>query len=106
MKTRMERIETKIGQLKQQMMELGSMRPGSLTKQMRKAREQYGSYWQLSYTHMGKGKTEYIRDDFVGQVKAEVATYKRFRKLLDKLIALSIERSRLKIKLGNSASPK
>ncbi len=102
MKTRLDRIEKAIAQIKRQLVGLKSMRPGSLTKQMRMAKEQYGSYWQLSYTHMGRGKTEYIRDISVAQVKAEVANYRRFRKLVDKIIMFSIEASRLKIKLGKT----
>jgi hypothetical protein len=41
---------------------------------------------------------QYIRDAFVPQVKAEVSNFKRFRKLIDRLITLSIERSQLRIK--------
>jgi hypothetical protein len=58
----------------------------------------YGAYWHLSYTHRGKGYTQYIRDAFVPQVKAEVSNFKRFRKLIDRLITLSIERSQLRMK--------
>ncbi len=35
---------------------------------------------------------------FVQQVKAEVSNFKRFRKLIDRLITLSIERSQLRMK--------
>ena len=55
--------------------------------------------WHLSYTHRGKGHTQYIRDAFVPQVKAEVSNFKRFRKLIDRLITLSIERSQLRMKM-------
>ncbi|MBI1748102.1 MAG: hypothetical protein HYR55_16180 [Acidobacteria bacterium] len=79
------------------------MRPGSLTQQMRKAKEKYGAYWQLSYTYRGKGKTEYIREAFVEQVKIETANFKRYRKLFDRLIKLSIELSRLKMAAGKKA---
>lgn len=91
------KIKTEIARIKQQIFELGDMRPGSLTRQMRKAKEKYGAYWQLSYTYRGKGKTEYIREAFVAQVKTETATYKQYRKLTDRLIKLSIELSRLKM---------
>jgi hypothetical protein len=94
------KLESKISRTKQMLLELGDMRPGSLSRQMRKAREKYGAYWQLSYTHMGKGRTEYIRPEAIKQVKAEVANYKRYRQLSDQLVKLSIEKSRLKMELG------
>lgn len=94
-----KKMEAEINRIKQQIFELGDMRPGSLTRQMRKAQEKYGAYWQLSYTYRGKGKTEYVRDVFVDRIKSETVTYKRYRKLTDKLLKLSIELSRLKMKL-------
>ena len=96
----LEKMGTEIDRIKQQIFKLGTMRPGSLTRQMRKSKEKYGAYWQLSYTYRGKGKTEYIRDTFVNQVKAETANFKRYRKLTDRLIELSIKLSRLKIDAG------
>jgi hypothetical protein len=93
-------MEAEIDRIKQQIFELGNMRPGSLTRQMRKSKEKYGAYWQLSYTYRGKGKTEYIRDAFAGQVKTETTNFKRYRKLTDRLIELSIKLSRLKMDAG------
>ncbi len=100
----LNKMEDEMNRVKQQIFELGNMRPGSLTRQMRKAKEKYGAYWQLSYTYRGKGKTEYIRDAFVGQVKTETANFKRYRKLTDRLIELSIKLSRLKMDAGKKAS--
>ena len=97
---RLIKLESEINKTKQMLLELGDMRPGSLSKQMRKAKEKYGAYWQLSYTHMGKGRTEYIKPETLNQVKTEVANYKRYRKLSDRLVKLSIEKSRLKMELG------
>lgn len=96
----MERIKDSIGQIKKQIFEIGDMRPGSLSRQMRKAKEKYGSYWQLSYTYHGKGKTEYVREQFVGHVKAETVNFKRYRKLSDQLVKLTIDLSRLKMELA------
>ena len=101
---RLVRLEDEIRKTKQLLLELGDMRPGHLSKQMRKAKEKYGAYWQLSYTHKGKGRTEYIRPEALKQVKTEVANYKRYRQLTDRLLKLSIEKSRLKMKLGKRTS--
>ena len=97
-RSKLERLEEAIDGIKRKIGAIGELRPGSLSKQARKTRNTYGAYWHLSYTHRGKGHTEYIRDAFVPQVKTEVSNFKRFRKLLDRLITLSIERSQLKMK--------
>lgn len=96
---KLERLEEAIQGIKQALGKLGALRPGSLSKQARKAKATYGAYWHLSYTHLGKGHTQYIRDAFVSQVKVEVSNFKRFKKLIDRLITLSIERSQLKMKM-------
>ena len=49
-------IERRIGKIKQALADLGDMRPGSLSAQ---TRSWGGRYWQLSYTHLGKGHTQY-----------------------------------------------
>jgi len=97
--SKLERLEEAIHRIKQKIGEIGALRPGSLSQQARKTKTKYGAYWHLSYTHRGKGHTQYIRDAFVPQVKAEVFNFKRFRKLIDRLITLSIERSQLSMKM-------
>ena len=100
MKTKIWKIGQEIDAVKKEIFEIGDMRPGSLTRQMRKAREKYGAYWQLSYTYRGKVRTGYVREECVEQVKAETVNYKRHKKLTDRLIKLSIDKSRLKMELG------
>lgn len=101
---KLERLERSIQGIKREIQEVGDMRPGSLSKQMRKSQAKYGAYWHLSYTHRGKGRTQYIRKEFVVQIKAETAAFKRFRRLIDRLIALSIERSQLRMETVKSAA--
>ena len=81
--------------IKRALGKFGALRPGSLSKQARKAKDTYGAYWHLSYTHLGKGHTQYIRDAFVSQMKVEISSFNRFKKLIDRLITLWIERSQL-----------
>ena len=92
-------MEEAIHGIKQEIGEIGALRPGSLSKQARKTKTKYGAYWHLSYTHRGKGHTQYIRDALVPQVKAEVSNFKRLRKFIDRLITLSIERSQLRMQM-------
>ena len=96
---KLERLQEAIHGIKREIGEIAPMRPGSLSQQARKTKNKYGAYWHLSYTHRGKGHTQYIRDAFVPQVKAEISHFKRFRKLIDRLIAMSIERSQLWMKM-------
>jgi len=97
---KLKRLEETIQAIQEEIGKLGALRPGSLSKQARKSKTTYGAYWHLSYTHRGKGHTEYVRDAFMPQVKAELSNFKRFRKLVDRLITLSIERSQLSMKAG------
>jgi len=101
---KLQKIETKLRKIKKQLFEIGEMRPGSLTKQYRKSKVKYGEYWQLSYTFKGKGRTEYIRNPFVTEVKKQVAAYARFRQLIDQWISHSIEHAQLKMERARASA--
>jgi hypothetical protein len=101
---KMARLEDSIQKLKQEINAIGDMRPGSLTRQRRKAKGKYGSYWHLSYTHQGKGHTQYIREAFVSQVRDETKAFKRFRSLVDRIITLSIKKSELRMEMQKAAA--
>ncbi|MEA2011489.1 MAG: DUF6788 family protein, partial [Verrucomicrobiota bacterium] len=53
------------------------------------------SYWQLSYTHRGKGGTRYVSDKRYQDVKQETENYKKFKEIYLELVDLSIELSKL-----------
>lgn len=99
MTKRRAQIEREIEKIKSQLEEFQVMRPGSLTTQYKNREKQSGAFYQLSYTHHMKSKTEYIRAEFVKQVRRQIRDYKRFRKLVDQWIALGIEYSQLTMKL-------
>ena len=94
---RLELIETQINQLKRELVTLGEMRPGSLTRQRRKGCAT-GEYYQLSYTHRMKGKTEYVRKELAPMVRAQIDTFRRFRKLTQLWVRLAILHAKLKMK--------
>lgn len=98
------KTENAIETIKKQLADIGDMRMGSLSQQSRKVKKAYGSYWHLSYSHLGKGHTEYIRNNEAKRIKKEVANYKRFKILVDRLITLSIIKSKIKTELERSAS--
>ena len=81
-------IEKEIANIKQTLLELGHMHPGSLSQQKRSAR---GTYHQLSYSHAGKGHTKYVRPEDVVEVRWEIENYRRFRDLTRKWVELEIE---------------
>ena len=92
-------IEGRINKIKNELMKIGEMRPGSLKRQYRgTAKNPYGQYRQLSYTHQGRSRSEYVRDVFVDDVKSQVAAYQRFRKLVSIWTTLAIRHARAKMK--------
>lgn len=97
---RLSQIETKIKSIKKKLAEIGEMRPGSLTKQYQKPKEKKGGFYQISYTHQMKSRTEYVRSEFVKDLRKQIANFKKFKKLVQLWTDLAIEQSRLKIKLA------
>ena len=92
MKSKSEKLIKKIKVLKEQLVVLGAMHPGSLSKQIRKKNgEPYGEYWHLSYTFAGKGHTKYIPTARVEEFTLMVKNFQKFKLLSDQIIALSIE---------------
>ena len=99
-KKKIQRIEEKITGIKGALMEIGPMRPGSLTRQYKDPEKQTGAYWQISYTRRMKSRTEYVRKELAKQVRNQIATHKRFKRLVDQWVDLSIEHSRLTMRIA------
>ena len=98
-KQRLAQIDNRIGKIKAELAAIGEMRPGSLTRQYKDPGSASGAYYQLSYTLDMKSRTDYIPRNWVRDVRAQVGNYKRFKSLSAEWVALSIERSRLTMKL-------
>lgn len=90
---RMRQIERRIETIKRTLACLGDMRPGSLSVQ---TRSWGGHYRQLSYTHLGKGRTEYVPPKRVKEVTRQLANYRKFKELTQEWVNLSIELCKLK----------
>ena len=99
----LSQIEKKIEKIKQQLVTIQQMRPGSLTRQYRNPKDKTGAYYQLSYTHKMKSRTEYVRLEFVDPIKEQISEYKRFRELVDQWVELSIEHSKMQMKIALKA---
>ena len=102
-KKHLHEIQKRIDRIKTQLAAIGDMRPGSLTRQYKDPESQSGPYYQLSYTRDMKSRTEYIARDSVREVRRQIANYRRFKALSAEWVNLSIEQSRLKMKLARRA---
>lgn len=87
------RIARRIEQIKKALARLGDMRPGSLSTQTRRWG---GQYAQLSYTHLGKGHTEYVPPARLKEVTRQLDNYRKFKELTQEWVSLAIELCKLK----------
>ena len=100
MQKRITQIQRRIEKIKQLLLDIGEMRPGSLTMQYQKPKEKKGGFYQISYTYKMRSKTEYVRPEFVKDLKGQIANFKKFKNLMQEWIDLAIENSRLKMKIA------
>lgn len=99
-KKKMDQIERRIARIKEALGQIGPMRPGSLTRQYRNPKERVGAYWQISYTRQMKSHTEYVRSEWQPDIRKQIANYKRFTRLIEQWIDLSIECSKLRMQIA------
>lgn len=102
-----QQIDKKILQLKRQLMALGPMHPGSLSKQYSvcgragckcidpKHPQPHGPYTKLTFAHRGRFICRFVRAESVEEVTAMVQNYKTFRWIIDQLVDLAIQRAQL-----------
>lgn len=101
MSTSTAKIEEKITRVKKQLAELGPMRPGSVSRQYRDPKEKKRPFYQISYTHRMKSRSEYVRPENLPAIRAETANFRKFRKLVDRWTDLSLDLSQIKVKERN-----
>ena len=99
----LKQLENEICKIKNELSELGPMRPGTLSMQYKVPAEKKGPYYQISYTHKMKSRTQYVRREWVNDIREQIAVYKRFKNLIEKWIDLSIEYSQMRIKQAKEA---
>ena len=95
-----KQIEDRISRIKHALDQLGPMRPGSISRQFRNPQERKTPFYQISYTHRMKSRTEYLRQENLKAVRLEVANFKRFRKLVDQWADAALKLSQLRTRLG------
>ena len=96
-------LEREIEAVRQRLLALGAMHPGSLSRQYQvcgrsgcrcldpERPRRHGPYHKLAYVHRGKPVCRFVRADCVAVLKQRLAAYKTFRSLMDRWIELSIQ---------------
>ena len=97
---KLNQLENQIQKIKDELWEIGEMRPGSLNLQYKVPKAKKGPYYQLSYTLKMRSRTQYVRAEYVVEIRQQIEVYKRFKKLIEKWIDLAIEHSQIKMKLA------
>ena len=100
-----EKLTKQIETVKRQLLELGPMRPGAISRQYRKPKEKKRPFYQISYTHKMKSRSEYLRAENLAAVRLETANFKRFRKLVDRWVDLALKLSQLNTARGGHSAP-
>jgi len=98
MSTQLKKTEKQIAGIKQKLLALGAMRPGSITRQYRLPKEKLRPFYQISYTHRMHSHSEYVRPENLAALRKETANFKRFRKFIDRWVGLALASSQLRVR--------
>jgi hypothetical protein len=95
-------LHQQIRRIQRELAELGSIHPGSLSKQYNvcgnptcrckdpKKPKKHGPYYQLSYTWGGKSTTRFVRPPQLAATRRKLGNYKRFRELIDEWVDAAV----------------
>jgi len=112
-----EQIQAEIEKIKSELFDIRTMRPGSLTQQYSACQrtgckcvdpihpQKHGPFYKLRYAQGGKSTSQFIRPQFVGEVRRQLAAYKKFNTLTRKWVALAMELSKIELEEARSATP-
>lgn len=104
-----KQYEKKIQQIKEKLVALGDMHPGSLSKQWNMCGnptcackdpndpKKHGPYYNLSFNYKGRSTSRFIQEQFVPQIEDQLKNYKIFKSLVDDWKATATELAKLKI---------
>jgi hypothetical protein len=104
-----ESLEKRIQKIKQEIGEVGDLRPGTLSQQYNvcgspgcqcKASPpiKHGPYYQISFTRHGKSSSQFVREEDLKDVQQQLDNYRRLRELVDEWISLSAQLSTLRLR--------
>ena len=80
------------------------MRPGAISRQYRNPKEKKGAFYQISYTHRMKSRSEYLKPENLAAVRRETANFRRFRKLMNRWVDLALKLSQLRTRQGEHSA--
>ncbi len=104
---RQAHLEATIDALKQELLTLGDLRPGTLSEQYNVCGKagcackadpprKHGPYYQVSFTWQGRSHTQFVRRENVATTRQQLRTYERLRTLVEAWIAAGLELAALR----------
>ncbi len=105
MSTAIEKLNEQIEHIKRELQALGPMRPGTISRQYRNPKEKKRPFYQISYTHRMKSRSEYLRPENLAALRIETDNFKHFRKLVNRWVDLALKLSQLKTQQGQHSAP-
>jgi len=102
----MTNYERRIKRIKDALLDLGPVLPGSISTQWnvcgkpncqckdKKKPKKHGPYYQLSFTLDGKSSSLFIKKQLIGEVKKCQKRFQRFRKLNSELLQAYVQWAR------------
>lgn len=108
MDRRIRVLQKQVERIKQELVRLGDLRPGSLSEQFNvcgspgcrckgSPPQKHGPYYQVSYTRRGRSGTRFVRRHQVATVKQQLRNYARLQQLVDRWIEAATELSELRL---------
>jgi hypothetical protein len=111
-KDKLKTLEKQIAALKAELLAVGPMRPGSLSRQYNvcgnpKCRckdlenpKKHGPYYQLSYVHRGQHTTQFVKAEQVALVRGHIENYRKYKKLTQRWIDWALKHAKLSLLTG------
>ena len=113
MSASLSELEAQRERLKQQLSDLGDLRPGSLVERFRKCGKPnchcarpgepgHGPSWSLTHDVKGKTATKIIPKAFVPQTREHIAEYQRLRHITSELVTVNEQICEARIESGET----
>lgn len=118
MENQLNHISLQIQKIKNEIMAIGELRPGSLSKQFNVCGslscrckdpinpKKHGPYYQISYSRKGKSSSAFVRPESLDDVRMQLLNYKKLMQLVTQWVDLALEHSQLKLKLSRKKNQK
>ena len=103
---RQAQLEATIDALKQELLTLGDLRPGTLSEQYNVCGKagcackadprKHGPYFQVSFTWQGRSHTQFVRQENLATTRQQLRNYEKLRALVEAWIAAGLELAALR----------